>query len=223
MKELDLSSILQYNFPDDQYIKEETKKKQIYLHHTAGNASGPGVFDYWKSNAEHVATCIAVSGKSKFSVDGQIVQGYSSKFWSYHLGLKQDIFTANKVPYQSLDKISIAIEICNWGFVTETVRGWESYAGTIIPESDVVEYAEPFKGRRHYQKYTDAQIESVRQLLVYWNKTHGIPITYKGYPIFGIDKRALAGEPGVYTHNSVRADKSDIHPQPEMIAMLKSL
>ena len=35
--------------------------------------------------------------------------------------------------------------------------------------------------------------------------------------------RALKGESGVYTHNSVRFDKIDITPQPKMIAMLKSL
>jgi hypothetical protein len=41
--------------------------------------------------------------------------------------------------------------------------------------------------------------------------------------IFGLDRRALAGEPGVYTHNSVRRDKVDIYPHPKMIQMLKSL
>ena len=34
---------------------------------------------------------------------------------------------------------------------------------------------------------------------------------------------ALKGLPGVYTHNSYRKDKTDISPQPKMIAMLESL
>lgn len=34
---------------------------------------------------------------------------------------------------------------------------------------------------------------------------------------------ALKGVAGVYTHNSVRKDKIDIFPQPEMIQMLKGL
>jgi len=38
-----------------------------------------------------------------------------------------------------------------------------------------------------------------------------------------VTPRALRGEAGVYTHNSVRYDKVDIYPHPKMIEMLKSL
>lgn len=221
--ELNLSEIVNVQFPDNQYFKEEFKKTQIYLHHTAGNPSGTGVFSYWDDNTEKVATCVAISGKGKGTVDGQIVQGFSSKFWAYHLGLKQDIFTKTGVKYQSLDKISIGIEICNWGFVTKTERGWETYVGALIPETEVVEYEQPFKGHKHYQRYTDAQIESVYKLLKHWGKTYGIDTKFKGEAIFGIDERALKGESGIFTHNSVRADKTDIHPQKEVIQMLKAL
>jgi hypothetical protein len=34
---LDLSKIKQYPLSENQYIKTETKKTQIVLHHTAGN------------------------------------------------------------------------------------------------------------------------------------------------------------------------------------------
>jgi hypothetical protein len=33
----------------------------------------------------------------------------------------------------------------------------------------------------------------------------------------------LMGDPGVYTHNSVRPDKTDVSPQPKLIDMLKKL
>jgi len=38
-----------------------------------------------------------------------------------------------------------------------------------------------------------------------------------------VSKKALKGESGIFTHNSIRKDKTDIFPQPEMIQMLKSL
>ena len=41
--------------------------------------------------------------------------------------------------------------------------------------------------------------------------------------MWNISANALKAVPGVYTHNSYRKDKSDISPQPKMIAMLKSL
>lgn len=222
---LDLTKIIQYPFPETQYVKESTKKSQIYLHHTAGNPNGVGVYDYWKTTRERVATAITICGKSKNGswADGQIVQGFSSKFWAYHLGLKNTTFKNAGLPFISLDKFSIGIEICNWGQLTKTARGWETYVGTLVPEDEVCELPDRFKGFKYFHNYTDAQIESTKQLLMYWKRIWEIPITYKGDQIFDLYDRALAGEPGVYTHNSVRRDKVDIYPHPKMIQMLKSL
>ena len=38
-----------------------------------------------------------------------------------------------------------------------------------------------------------------------------------------ISKNAMNGVPGVWTHTSYRNDKSDCHPQKELIEMLKRL
>jgi hypothetical protein len=225
MSKLDISTIIKYPFPESQYVKEETVKTQIYLHHTAGNPSGVAVFDWWKRTNEKVATCVTICGKSPNGgwKDGQIVQGFSSKYWAYHLGLKTSLFKNAGLPFKWLDKSSIGVEICNWGQLTKTARGWETYVGTTVPDSEVCELPTRFKGYKYFHNYTDSQIESVRQLLVYWKDAWGIPISYKGDQIFDIDVRALAGEPGVYTHNSVRRDKVDIYPHPKMIEMLKSI
>ena len=226
MSKLDVSTITQYDLHHSQYFREETQKVQIYLHHTAGNANGVGVFRGWEATSDRIATCVVISGKPRPQdnwKDGQIVQGFSSKYWAYHLGLKKDTFSRAGLKYQSLDKISIGIEICNWGQLTKTARGWETYVGSLVPDSEVCTLSTPFKGFRHFHTYTDAQIEAVRQLLVYWNERLNIPISYKGDAIFSIDSRALAGEPGVYTHNSVRKDKVDVYPHPKLVEMLKSL
>lgn len=214
--------IKQVSFPATQYFQEEHPKKQIYIHHTAGNASAEAAFQGWASNTERIATCVAISGKSRNTVDGQIVQGFSSKHWAYHLGVKQDVFTKAGVAYQSLDKISIGIEICNWGQLTLKNGKFYTYVGTEVPASEVCTLEKPFKGFQYYHNYTDAQIESVRQLLLLWKERYGIPLTYQE-DIWDVTKRALKGEPGVYTHNSVRKDKVDIYPHPKMIAMLQSL
>jgi len=41
--------------------------------------------------------------------------------------------------------------------------------------------------------------------------------------IWDIDLFALKNEKGIYTHNSVRRDKSDVYPCPRLIEMLKNL
>lgn len=215
-------NLVQVNFPTSQYIQEEHPKKQIYIHHTAGNSSAQQVFTGWASNTERIATCVAISGPGTNSVDGQIVQGFSSKYWAYHLGLKESTFQRFNVPYKSLDKISIGIEICNWGQLTLRDGKFYSYVNREIPANQVCELDKPHRGFKYYHNYSDAQIDSVRELLVLWNSRYNIPLTYIE-DIWDVTPRALRGDAGVFTHNSVRTDKVDVYPHPKMIQMLKSL
>lgn len=227
MSLLDLSKIKQVPLSEGQYVNEETKKLQIVLHHTAGNSSAPGTIKMWDTDDRgRIATCVVISGKglSKDTYDGEIVQAFSSKKWAYHLGIKPDVFRANALPYKSIDPIAIGIEICNWGPITLKKDGkFYNYVDRVVPNDQVCTLEKPYKGHTYYHAYTDAQIESVRQLLVYWSKIHGISLKYNETDMWSISKNALSAVPGVYTHNSYRKDKSDISPQPKMIAMLKSL
>ena len=213
-------NLIQTDFPHSQYIKEEHPKKQIYLHHTAGRSNGVNTFRWWASNPERVATCVCISGPG--SVDGQIVQGFSSKYWAYHLGIRQSVFTAHSLPVINLDRISIGIEICNWGQLSLSNGKFYNYVGGEVPADQVTELATAYKGYKYFHKYSDAQIESTRQLLVLWNQRYAIPLRYNE-DIWQVTTRALKGQPGVFTHNSVRRDKVDIYPCPRMIQMLKSL
>lgn len=215
-------NIKQITFPENQYIKEEHPKLQIYLHHTAGNSSGEMTFAGWANNTERIATCVAISGKGKNSVDGQIIQGFSSKHWAYHLGLKESTFQKYGVPYKSLDKISIGIEICNWGQLTAKDGKFVNYVGKPVPEEEICILDKPYKGYKYFHNYTDAQIASVKELLLLWKDKYGINLKYN-QDIWDVTTRALKGENGVFTHNSVRTDKVDIYPHPKMIEMLKSL
>ena len=40
---------------------------------------------------------------------------------------------------------------------------------------------------------------------------------------FELNNDALNGKPGKWSHTSVRKDKFDVHPQPELEVMLKTL
>lgn len=217
--------IVSYEFPVGQYIEDEHPKSQIYLHHTAGNSNPSAVFKYWESTPERIATCVTIGGKPKKGdtfIDGQIVQGYSSKYFGYHLGLKESAFHNFKIPYKSLDKISIGVEICNWGQLTLKDSKFRTYVNTIIDESEVCELATPHRKFKYYHNYTDAQIISLEKLLRYWGSKYNIPLTYND-DIFDICPRALRGDAGIYTHNSVRYGKVDIYPHPKLIEMLKAL
>jgi len=209
-------------FPENQYYKTQFKKNQIYLHHTAGNADAKNVFHGWKSDTGRIGTCVSISGKGKNTIDGEIIQGYSSKFWAYHLGVKTKYLQAMKLPYKELDKFSIGIEICNWGQLTLKDGKFYNYVKREVAANEICELDTLYKGYKYYHNYTDAQIESTKQLLIYWGELYNIPLTYN-QDIFDLTPRAYKGEAGVFTHNSVRPDKVDVYPHPKLIEMLKSL
>lgn len=198
------------------YNREAVKKTQVYLHHTAGNGSGDLTFQFWTQANNKVATCVAIS------TDGTIVQGFGSEYWAYHLGLGTKHFLSQGLPYLPLDRSSIGIEVCNWGPITKKGTKYYNYVGGEIKAEEVTELPVAYKGFKLWHKYTDEQINSVKDLLLLWGEKYGIDLTYNE-DIWGVTKRALKGEEGVYTHNSVRPDKADVYPCPRLIEMLKSL
>lgn len=225
MGKLDTSKIKQAPLKASEYFADEVTKTQIYLHHTAGNSSGINVASDWNNDKRgRIATPFVISGMgAKNSLDGEIVQCFSSKHWAYHLGVKQDVFRAYKVPWKNIDQLSIGIEICNWGGLDLENGKFVNYVDKVIPKDQVTELAEPFKGYKYYHKYSDAQIESVRQLLVYLGETYKIDLSFNYDQLFKVNTKALKGDNGLYTHNSVRKDKNDVYPCPRLIEMLKSL
>jgi hypothetical protein len=196
---LDLKKIKQFPLGGSQYFAEVVPKTQIVLHHTAGNASGVNVMQDWNTDARgRIATCVAISGPgAKNSTDGEIVQGFSSKHWAYHLGIKQEVFRAWKVPHQIIDKISIGIEICNWGQLDLVAGKYINYVGREVPADQVTTLETPYKGYKHFHRYSDAQIESTRNLLVYWSKIYGISLKYEYDQMFAVNTKALSGTNGL--------------------------
>ena len=91
-----------------------------------------------------------------------------------------------------------------------------------VPIEEVTTYDYPFRGIRYYQKYTDKQLESLKFLLQYLCETYKIPKTYIP-EMWEISKSALRGDKGIFTHVSYRKDKSDCHPQKELVEFLKSI
>ena len=138
------------------------------------------------------------------------------------MGIDRQDFATRGLPYKNLNKLSVGIEVSNWGPLKEKNGKFYNYVNGEINPSYVTTLEIPYKGYKHWYKYTDAQIESTRQLLVYLCDTYKIPKAYRS-EIFKIDKEAFKGTAGIFTHNSVRKDKSDIYPCPRMIEMLKNL
>jgi N-acetyl-anhydromuramyl-L-alanine amidase AmpD len=111
ISKLNLNEIISVDFPDEQYIKEETDKKQIVLHHTVSGQGTDGDISWWRQTADRVGTAIIIGW------DGKIYQCFSTKYWAYHLG----VTAANN---KALNMASIGIEIDAWGGLVRTNRLW---------------------------------------------------------------------------------------------------
>lgn len=216
-------NIQQYPLPENQYHKKEFPKKQIVIHHTASGPSAKQNIDYWKSDPVAVATAFVI-GK-----DGIIYQAFGSKYYAAHLGVTSAMlhalgFADYATRCDKLHKESVGIELTSWGGLNKKNGKWRSYANAIVPDADVERYTPKFRGFSGFEKYSDAQITALRELLLYL--CDKFEITSKYHPdMWDVSKKALGGAPGIWTHTSYRiaSDKQDCHPQPELVAMLKSL
>ena len=217
---LNLNDIIQVDFPDNQYFREQTEKKQIVLHHTVSGQGVDGDISWWRQTADRVGTAVIVGW------DGKIYQCFSTKYWAHHLGTH----AANNLV---LNMASIGIEIDSWGALMEVKGKWYPATWdanlkknipniTVKPIQNVEQYPSGFKGFYGYEKYSDAQIDAVKKLLVYWGERYSIPLKYNS-SMWSLSTDAMAGKVGVWTHVSFRNDKSDCHPQPELLQMLMSL
>lgn len=228
---LDLSTVIAEKIGTKNYFKEAFSKNQIYLSHTNTHPHPSFAIKKWVNSPYKVSSCFVVAGKpytnENFYEDGQIHQCFNSKFWAIHLGIHAKL---NNVPSRfykkeisrKLEKHSINIAICNAGALTwESGRFYSSFR-KVIDEKDVIEYMEPYRGNRFYHKYTPAQIESLKSILIYLNELYNIPLDYKS-EIWDISENALKGEAGIFTKCSVRSDLNSCHPQPELIQMLLDL
>jgi len=113
---LDIQKIVQHRLSKGQFFEENTDKSQIYLHHTAGNGNAEGVARFWNNNDSQIATAFVIGE------NGTIVQCFSSKHWAWHLGIDSQDFATRGLPYKNLNKLSVGIEVCNWGMLKEKKR-----------------------------------------------------------------------------------------------------
>jgi len=78
--ELDLSKIVQLEFPKKQYIQEVYPKTQLPLHHSGSGRGINGDWRYWLGTKDRIAT-------SKFiDYTGVIYSFFNSKYYAFHLG-----------------------------------------------------------------------------------------------------------------------------------------
>jgi len=205
---------------DSAYFKNESHKSTICLHHTAGGPNPFNAMAGWNQKNDKVATSYLIAGKSDASnsyKDGDIVEAFDPKYWGWHLGIS----TPNNT---QLNSQAIAIEVANWGQLTKRADGaFINYVGGVIPPQEVFTFQTPFKGYSYFHKYTDAQVQALKELIQ--KLIVDFKISDKFNPdMFDLSQNALKGDGGVWAHVSYRpSGKWDICPQTNIVTMLTSI
>ena len=218
------------------YFDTETPKTQLYLHHTVSGQNIQNVVDAWSKRTDRVSTHYVTNN------NGEIEQLFEDEFWAYHLGVKRPTFAALRLPYQNLNRTSIGIELCSWGGLKAEygLSSTEEYqdlqyinsVGDKVDSNSVTQAIDAngkkitYKGYKYFEKYSNTQINVVKGKLQELMSKYNIPFKYDYDVLFkegNLSRAALSGEKGIYTHNSVRTNKSDVFPQEELIEMLKSI
>ncbi|NBO21884.1 hypothetical protein EBU94_00875 [bacterium] len=239
-------SIVKNYLPKGEYFPGPVSKRWIFLHHTAGWDDPNGVVESWAyDNRGDVATEFVLGGQSilgnRTQFDGVIVQTFPSGGYGWHLGIGNT----------ALHRESVGIEVCNFGMLTKggfhrydssakkyiwtslKPNSYYTYVGTEAHSSQIVELSQEFRGFKFWHRYSDKQIEILKDLILYIGNRDCIDIR-KGIveqikkigPFAAFDKidvELASNTPGMWLHTNVLAGKVDLFPQQEVVDMLLSL
>ena len=188
----------------NQYFQGIFPKKYIFLHHTAGGSAASSIGG-WAANPARIATPYVIDR------DGTIYECYDPKFWAYSLGVKGN---------SAIERASIPIEIASYGNLTLKNGKYIKWTGSEIEAVKVVKC--PFRNFDYYENYTPAQIAALSVLIPYLMKRFGISL--QADPVkFWDFKNPATLPPGIYSHSTVRKDKVDVYPHPDLVNLVYSL
>lgn len=217
-------TITKYFLPKGEYKEGPTSKDYLFIHHTAGWNNPYKLIDQWGDDTRGaVGTEFVIGGQSvrdnNAKYDGQVLQAIPEGSYGWHLG---------KNGSQYMHTHSVGIEVCNFGYI----ENGRTYAGTHVVNNQIVTLDKPFRGYTQWHKYSNEQIKSLKNLILYIAERDNIDVRdglVSEIKKFGVDgfefnEDAYYGRvKGLWTHTNTRRDKFDMFPQQELIDMLLSL
>lgn len=209
--------IIKKYLTNGQYLTNEFEKLSQFLHHTVG-LSAMSAWRWWNATPERVGTAQIIDR------DGSIWECFNPSMWAYHLGIVGDD--------NWHEKHSINIELVGAGPLRLEEGEFRFYPlwpnkfrYNVIPEEEVYEFHKPWKGHKYWHIYTEDQLESLKWLIGKNTLTFtSLKLDNDIDKIFEYNPDVVNDHiPGLWTHGTVRADKSDPFPYPPLIKALKDV
>jgi|GEM_PF-512168 len=189
-------------------------KQQIVLHFTAGNLSGG--MSALTTQDRHVSVAFVLAR------DGTIYQLFPSKYWSGHIGAG----IGNSGTNNARDKVTIGIEIINYGYLVERNGNLETIYSRLpenpnrvdlfCPLTQTEAYQKlntPFREQKYYASYTPQQYDSLVILLRFLTKKYNIPRQFLDESKRFLPTQDVLSFKGIVSHVNYRpSGKWDIGP-----------
>lgn len=223
-KQMKEFKIIQKLLPPSQYVQDSKfRPEMIILHHTAG-ASFDSSYRYWASTRERIATHFGIDRNGDTYQCIPLERAFGFHIYIASPGNKIDRKFKNLG--QEYDRKSIGIELASYGWVEKYGDKFLNCYGKVIDPNKVIKLDKPYKGFEYWEAYTQEQLDSLENLLTYLlaqfpKIASNLKDDYSN--IFSIDQDALNFVPGIYSHTSLRQDKYDCFPDPNLIKMLNNL
>ena len=219
----------------DEYVRDygEVEPVNLIIHHTAGWDNPRNTVNSWNRDKRgRIATQYVVGGsniKGESNHDGEVIECFPNNYLGWHVGKVSN--------FEKVSKLSVGIELCNFGYVSlnDSDGKFYNYVNVEVPADQVCDLGYAFRGHRYWHKYSDAQLANLSLLIKHVAKTYpkiniqmGLPHILKQgtHPqkAFGFNSDADKGvTTGTWTHTSIRRDKFDCSPQPNLIELLKNI
>jgi len=236
--------IKQYFLRPGEYMAGPVPKRWIFLHHIAGWHNPEGCVDSWNADSRGaVGTEFILGGQSirgnDNSHDGRLVQAFPRGGYGWHLG------TGNSPMHRE----SVGIEVASFGqlekggytgfvngkyqFIKKDADKFYTYVGIEAHPSQIVELDKPFRGFKFWHRYSDKQVEVLKNWILYIGERDNIDVrkgiveqiklrgAHQAFDLFDIP--LCSATPGMWLHTNVMQGKVDLFPQPEVVEMLLSL
>lgn len=186
------------------YFAQNTTKKTLVYHHTAGwtvnkdGSDNKNFFYGWENNiGSRIATHFSIG------VSGMIYLHFPLQYWAHHLGIRNPQNTR-------MNQESISVELGNEGKIWKEGSRWRFWAGSLKREVQPIQKV--WRGGEYWVNYTQEQFEALKKLTMYCHFVFKIPINYPDTHLQIKDNLFNPNFSGIYSHGNVRDDKVDVSP-----------
>ena len=195
--------------PDGEFFAVREPKTGIALHHTVGG-SARSTFQWWMDDRTGSGARQMVGTAYIIDRDGTIFEVFDPAGWAWQFGLPWP--QARKIKFE---RRFIGIELASEGALKEANGQLYCFdhvsPKTLKPRSEAFDAGRVYRGYRYFDKYEDAQVRSLLELINHLCDTFSIRRQAPDR-LFDYHGEQLADFEGIIGHTMVRQDKSDPAP-----------